>query len=51
MLEHQRAHGVHVVAPDGIDQPAREHEPGPARPFVASREHELRVGEQGDERA
>jgi hypothetical protein len=50
MLEHELAHGVLVVAPDRVGHPACEDEPRPARQTVASREHELGVGEPCVER-
>jgi hypothetical protein len=39
------AHGVGVIAPDGVGEPDRVDEPRPTRRGVTSREHELRIGE------
>lgn len=45
MGDQQVAHLRHVVLPDGVDQLAGQHQPGPARRLVAACQHELRVGE------
>src|SRR5262249_7911343 len=41
----ERADGIEIISPDRVRELYRVDEPGPARCLIASREHELCVGE------
>jgi hypothetical protein len=45
VLEHERANGFEVIAPDGVDELTSLDEPRPAAYGVAPREGQLRIGE------
>jgi hypothetical protein len=47
MHPYQRANGVHIITPDGVNHTAREHETRPAGNAVTPGQGELRIGELG----
>ena len=50
MGDDHRPRGLDVVSPDGVDQPARQHQSRPVRQAVAPGQRELRIREPGRRR-
>jgi hypothetical protein len=47
MFLHQLSDGLHIVAPNRVDQSAGKHQPRPTRRLIAACKHKLRIGELG----